>query len=188
MTEMTEIIKVMPPATAKSPISPQRVCFAFFYGFYLGFYRHYRGIPVKRISESLFCLFFSFFFPDKRNLRVVFFVFLFWFLQVLQGGPLINVFLRIYFALCFLFFFVFFFLINVFLRVYLPFFFNRHYRGTPVKRISEGLFCPLCYFFGFWGFIGIIGGTPDKRISEGLFCPFLWYLFGFLQALQGGPL
>ena len=41
--------------------------------------------------------------------------------------------------------------------------------GTPVKRISEGLFCPLCFFFGFWGFIGIIGGTPDKRISEGLF-------------------
>ena len=69
--------------------------------------------------------------------------------------------------------------------------------GTPVKRISECLFCPLCFLFlGFIGiiggplinvfqrvyfdglcffnfyylvFIGIIGGTPDKRISEGLF-------------------
>ena len=40
--------------------------------------------------------------------------------------------------------------------------------GTPAKRISEGLFCPLV-FAGFGFFIGIIGGTPDKRISEGPF-------------------
>ena len=45
--EKTELIKVMTPATAKSPISPQRVCFALFYGFYLGVYRHYKGDPCK---------------------------------------------------------------------------------------------------------------------------------------------
>ena len=67
------------------------------------------------------------------------------------GGPLINVFLRVYFALCF------------FLLVFIGII-----GGTPVKCISEGLFCPLCFFL-FWVFIGIIGGTPDKRISEGLF-------------------
>ena len=54
------------------------------------------------------------------------------------------------------------------LCIFLFFFgFYRHYRGgTPVKRISERLFCPLCFFLVF---IGIIGGTPDKRISDGLF-------------------
>ena len=51
------------------------------------------GIPVKRISESLFCLFFSFFF-----LINVFYglFFLLVFIGII-GGPLINVFLRVYF-------------------------------------------------------------------------------------------
>ena len=69
------------------------------------------------------------------------------------GGPLINVFVRGYFVLClFCWFWVF-----IGIR-----------EGTPDKRISEDLFCPL-FFCWFWVIIGIIGGTPDKRISEGLF-------------------
>ena len=77
---------------------------------------------------------------------------IFWFVfyRHYRGGPLINVFLRVYFALCFfLWFWVFIAIIGG----------TPDKCGIPDKRIL--------FFFGV--FIGIIAGTPDKRISEGLF-------------------
>ena len=62
--------------------------------------------------------------------------------------------------------------------------FNGHYRGTPHKRISEGLFWRVFFLV----FIGIIGGTPDKRISGGLFWRFFPFLFvGFYRHYRGDP-
>ena len=82
-----------------------------------------------------------------------------------MGGPLINVFLMVYFDDVFRFCFL------VFIGII---------GWTPDKRISEGLFSPVFFFylFFFLVFQSIIGGTPDKRISEGLFCPvFFWLVF-----------
>ena len=54
-------------------------------------------------------------------------------------------------------------------------------------QIVEGVTELVIYVF--WVFIGIIGGTPVKRISEGLFCTlYFFFVFGVLQALQGGTL
>ena len=55
-------------------------------------------------------------------------------------------------------------MINVFLNVYLDF---------------------IIFFFS-GVFIGIIRGTPAKRISEGLFCLFFKFLFGFYRDYRGG--
>ena len=70
-----------------------------------------------------------------------------------RGGPLINVFLRVYFDSLFFFFG------GGFVCII---------GETPDKRISKGSCLFLLYTF-FLVFIGIIGGTPDKRISDGLF-------------------
>ena len=55
-------------------------------------------------------------------------------------------------------------MINVFLKVYLDF---------------------VIFFSGV--FIGIIRGTPAKRISEGLFCLFLNFCLGFYRYYRGDP-
>ena len=59
--------------------------------------------------------------------------------------------------------------------------------GTPYKRISEGLFCPL-FFCCFLVFIGIIGGPLVNVFLRVYFDFFFFFFLGVLQALQGGPL
>ena len=55
--------------------------------------------------------------------------------------------------------------------------------GTPDKRISEGLFSPLCFYRVF---IGILGGTV-KHNYEGLFCPLCFCFIGFYKHYKGDP-
>ena len=113
-------------------------CNFFFLGVFIGIRG---GTPDKRISEALFCLFFYivfiffvyFFFPgvfisiiwgtpDKRIYEGLIFVF-FVFIGII-GGTLINVFLRLYFAL-------FYFCLYFFRFIYFFWCFYKHYRGDP---------------------------------------------------------
>ena len=84
-----------------------------------------------------------------------------------RGGSLINVFLRLYFALFCIIVFIY-FVLFIFSGVFISII-----RGTPDKRITEGQ-KNICFVF-----IGIKGGTPDKRISEALFCHFVNFVFIF---------
>ena len=76
--------------------------------------------------------------------------------------------MRVYFDLCF-------------------FLIYSHYREGPLLNVFmrvyfDDFFCFLMVF------IGIIGGTPDKRISEGLFCPlFFFVVLGFYRHYGGDP-
>ena len=73
------------------------------------------------------------------------------------------------------------------MRVYFTLCFLQALQGGLIKVFMRVYFDGFFAFFLGLLFLGIIGGTPDKRIYEGLFC-FFCCRFGFLQALQGGPL
>ena len=70
-------------------------------------------------------------------------------------------------------------LINVFLRVFLTFFINIHVLILPMKSEFFLYFFTFCIqkslvtglvIYVFRVFISIIGKTPDKRITEGVLC------------------
>ena len=93
------------------------------------------------------------------------------FLLALQGGPLINVFLRVYFDVCFF---------------WVSIQFLHALQGGPLINVFLRVYFKLCFVFcQFWLVIGIIGGIPDKRISRDLLCALVFYVLGFFTYYRG---
>ena len=59
--------------------------------------------------------------------------------------------------------------------------------SDPFLVAKSNLFICVLLFFFVCVFIGIIGGTPVKRISEGLFCPLCFFVVGFYRHYRGDP-
>ena len=141
-----------------------------------GFYMRYRGEPLINVFLRSILTFFVkarvLIYNQKNRLRSIFLELLqivegsdlagylcFWtFYRHYKGGPLINVFMRVFLT----------FLINIHVLIF-----------TRKIRVRSIYFFPFCtqkslvtelVIYVFLVFISILGETPDKRITEGVFC------------------